>query len=89
MNSETSERHGEWTIRPSPDQHDEYVLVCVSESKGTACGLDSGPVGDTSAFAEWARCHLLTHPGHQTYRLVADVQMVMAPKGGPLCGGDS
>ncbi|MEV7925283.1 hypothetical protein [Kitasatospora sp. NPDC088779] len=84
MNSGTATRYGVWKIQPDPDGLDEYVVVCVSEAEnGTVCGLDSGS-GDMAAFVEWARRHRWTHPDHRTYRLVADVQMVMVPEVEPL-----
>ncbi|MFJ3219910.1 hypothetical protein ACIPLC_28840 [Kitasatospora sp. NPDC086801] len=83
--NETTTRHGDWTLRQddAPDLPPAvYVLVCKSEAEdGTVCGAESGPMPTTAAMYEWARIHEWQHDAdHRTFRLVADVPMVMVPK---------
>ncbi|WP_033825231.1 hypothetical protein [Kitasatospora sp. MBT63] len=86
--SETTTRHGDWRLRQDdgPDVDPAaYVLVCRSEAEdGTVCGAESGPVPTTDEMREWARKHEWNHDDHRSFRLLADVAMVMVPEVEPL-----
>ncbi|WP_280669081.1 MULTISPECIES: hypothetical protein [unclassified Kitasatospora] len=79
---------GEWILSADADPGDVppvYVLICKAEAEDrTPCGVESGPLGSTDAMREWARVHVWNNTGHRSFRLVADVPMVMVPKVEPL-----
>ncbi|MEU6237512.1 hypothetical protein [Kitasatospora sp. NPDC047058] len=88
IESETVTRHNEWTIEPDygPDvDPPAYVLTCVSEDEaGRQCLADSGEVSSVTDYQEFIRLHLWGHPGHRSYRLLAELGMVARPAVEPL-----
>ncbi|MET8627915.1 hypothetical protein ABZW30_29950 [Kitasatospora sp. NPDC004669] len=86
--SEKVTRHSEWTIQrdPGPDVvRASFILTCVSEDENEKpCHADSGSVQSDAAYGEWVRRHVWDNPGHRSYRLLAELPMVMVPKVEPL-----
>ncbi|GAB7185958.1 hypothetical protein ATKI12_5789 [Kitasatospora sp. Ki12] len=88
IESETVTRHSEWTIQrdPGPDVTSaSFILTCVAEDEsGKRCHANSGTVQTDAGYGEWVRRHVWGHPSHRSYRLLAELPMVMVPKVEPL-----
>ncbi|MFJ2781904.1 MULTISPECIES: hypothetical protein [unclassified Kitasatospora] len=81
-------RFGDWLLREDtgPDiDPPAYLMVCKSEDEdGAPCGKDSGEVNSFAESTEWTRKHGWAHPDHRSFRLLADVPMVIVPEVEPL-----
>ncbi|MFD7730228.1 hypothetical protein ACFV6F_07575 [Kitasatospora phosalacinea] len=61
-----------------------YTLVCQSESEdGTRCVAVSIELNDLAQVQGWACVHMMRHPDHRSFHMIADVPMVAVPETEP------
>ncbi|MFF4338510.1 hypothetical protein ACFY00_01070 [Kitasatospora sp. NPDC001540] len=55
-----------------------YTLACQGEAAdGTRCVTVPVELNDLAQVQGWAFVHMMRHPGHRSYRMVADVPVVV------------